>query len=94
MRRRAPAGEVDRAVLEALRNRAEEGMTVFEVRNRVAADIDRIEEALERCKVAGFIEADREGDRLVLYPTDAGLRAVDDAEDAGLVDRLRDRLDL
>ncbi|MFW6448654.1 MAG: DUF6432 family protein [Halobacteriota archaeon] len=94
MPRRAPADDVDRAVLEALRNRAEDGMTVFELRNRVTADIDRIEEALERCKEAGLIEADRDGDRLVLYPTEAGLRAVDEADSDGLVDRLRDRLDL
>lgn len=94
MPRRAPADEVDRAVLEALRNRAEEGMTVFEVRNRVAADIDRLAAALERCKAAGLIETDRDGDRLVLYPTEAGLRAIDDVEADGLVDRLRDRLNL
>ncbi len=82
------------AVLEALRNRAEEGMTIFELRNRVAADIDTIERALERCKQRGLIETDVDGDRLIIRPTDAGIDAVTEASESGLVDRIRDRLDL
>lgn len=86
--------EVDAAVLEALRNRAEEGMTIFELRSRVAADIDRIEGALERCKERGLIETDHDGDRLVITPTDAGVRAVTEDRDRSFVDRIRERLHL
>lgn len=94
MARGPPPSEVDVAVLQALRDRADEGMTIFEVRNRVAADIDRIERALERCKARGLIETDREDDRLVITITDAGVEAVDGATDVSLVDRIRERLHL
>jgi len=42
--------ETEVAVLDALADRREEGMTVFEIRSRVDVDIDRLEDALAELK--------------------------------------------
>jgi len=89
--------EVEVAVLDALVGRAEEGMTVFELRAAVDADIDRIEAALSRLKEDGLITVDREDGRVRVYPHDRVVPDPDAAaehDDAGLVDRLRRRLGL
>lgn len=57
-------------VLDALVDRSEEGMTVFELRSHVDEDIDRIEEALGGLKEAGLIEVEGDGDRTLIYPDD------------------------
>ncbi|MFB6282183.1 MAG: DUF6432 family protein [Haloferacaceae archaeon] len=84
------------AVLDALVDRGEEGMTVLELRSTVEADIDAIESALTALADDDLIDAEREGARLTIYPAD---RVVPDPEDAadpdqGLVDVVRDRLGL
>jgi len=88
---------VDVAVLDALVERAEEGMTVFELRAAVDADIDRIEAALSRLKDDGLITVDREDGRVRLYPHERVVPDPDAAAErdaAGLLDRLRRRLGL
>jgi DNA-binding transcriptional ArsR family regulator len=88
--------ETEVAVLDALVDRAEDGMTVLELRSSVGEDIDTIESALTALTEDGLIDAEREGTRLTIYPAD---RVVPDPADAadpdrGLVDAVRDRLGL
>jgi hypothetical protein len=87
-------GEIEVAVLDALVERGEEGMTVFELRAAVDADIDAIEEALAALKEDSLISVDAEtsGDRVVIVPDE---RVVPDPgdyeEEGGFIDGLRDR---
>ncbi|WP_254537150.1 DUF6432 family protein [Halomarina litorea] len=81
------------AVLDALVERGEEGMTVLELRTRVDAEIDTLESALASLKEEHLIGTRREDGRLVITPAD---RVVPDPEDASeddvsLFDRLRER---
>lgn len=82
------------AVLDALVGRADDGMTVLELRSHVDADIDRIESALTALKDDGLIRVE-EGDGTVwLYPDD---RVVPDpgespGDDPGLFEAVRQAL--
>jgi predicted transcriptional regulator len=78
-------------ILDALADRQEEGMTVFELRTRVDADIDSLEAALADLKDDGLIEADDNGERTVIVPEDGVVGSVDDDE-GSVFDQLRDRL--
>ena len=83
------------AVLDALVERTEEGMTVFELRSDADVDIDDLEAALSDLKAAGLIRVENEDDPMRIYPDD---RVVPDPEavqgegEPSLLDRLRDRL--
>lgn len=83
------------AVLDALVDRGEEGMTVLELRAAVDADIDRIEAALSALKEDALIEAEHDGDRVLIYPDD---RVVPDpgeeTDERSVIDALRDRIGL
>jgi DNA-binding transcriptional ArsR family regulator len=85
--------DVDVAVLDALVDRAGEGMTVFELRSEVDADIDAIEAALSRLKADGLIDVEEAEERTLIYPAD---RVVPDpgeaAEPPSLVEEIRRRL--
>lgn len=81
--------ETQVAVLDALANRNEEGMTVFELRSRVDVGIDDLEGALADLKADGLIEATDEGERTVIIPEDHAIGQYDPDEDASLVDRVR-----
>ncbi len=63
-----PAVEV--RVLDALVDRADEGMTVLELRAVVDSDIDEIEQALSTLKADGLISVDKEGGRVRIRPKD------------------------
>jgi DNA-binding transcriptional ArsR family regulator len=90
-----PAVEVD--ILDALVDRAGEGMTVLELRAAVGTDIDRIESALAALKDDGLIVVDdtdgtvriRPADEVVPDPT-----ADTDPDEPSLLETLRDRLGL
>ncbi len=56
------------AVLDALADRSEEGMTVFELRTRVEADIDGLERALADLKDDDLIDVTDDGDRTLIRP--------------------------
>ena len=86
--------EVEVEVLGALTARADDGMTVFEVRAAVDADIDRLEVALADLKSADLIRTEQEADHVVIYPADRVLADPTDADDSstGIVDSIRDRL--
>jgi DNA-binding transcriptional ArsR family regulator len=86
--------DIDVAVLDALVDRASEGMTVYELRAAVDADIDAIGEALDRLKADDLITAEGDDDRVRIMPAD---RVVPDPgetpdDDRGLLDKIRDRL--
>jgi len=64
------------AVLAALADRPEEGMTVFELRAKVDEDIDAIEDALADLKESGGIEVRKEGGRTVIIPDERALERL------------------
>jgi DNA-binding transcriptional ArsR family regulator len=85
---------VDVAILDALVDRTEEGMTVFELRSHVEADIDDIEAALSRLKEDGLIDVENSDGRTVILPDD---RVVPDEpaefdHQPSIVERVRERL--
>ncbi|MEF8800734.1 MAG: DUF6432 family protein [Halolamina sp.] len=88
--------EVELGVLSALADRAGEGMTVFELRAAVDADIDRLEPALADLKEAGLIEVEREDDRTVLYPADEVVIDPENPpdEEPSVLDIIRERFGL
>ena len=56
------------AVLDALADRQESGMTVFDLRAMVDTDIDTLEEALAELKTDELIEVTEEEGRTVIVP--------------------------
>jgi len=85
--------ETEVAVLDALADRQEEGMPVFELRSQVDADIDALEDALAELKADDLIEATDDGRRTLIFPDEnaVGSAASDEDEDGGVLDQLRDR---
>ena len=85
------------AVLDALVDRTEEGMTVFELRTGVEVDIDELEAALGELKEAELIAVENDDGPMRIYPDE---RVVPESEpgsageDTSLVERLRERLGL
>ncbi|WP_049927798.1 DUF6432 family protein [Halopiger goleimassiliensis] len=81
------------AVLDALVDRAEEGMTVFELRAAVEVEIDDLEGALATLKDDGLIDVESEQGRTVIKPADRVVpdQPTDDDESWSIGDWLRDR---
>ena len=81
------------AVLDALVNRTDDGMTVFELRAAVAAEIDALEDALAQLKDDELIVVDATGGRTVIKPAERVIpdEPVDD-EDESLSDWIRRRI--
>ena len=87
--------EEDVAVLDALVDRRDDGMTVFELRAAVDADIDRVEEALTRLKQDDLITVDQTETTLRVYPHDCVVPDRDGVhDDDGLIDSIRRKLGL
>lgn len=85
--------DVEVRILDALLDRREEGMTVFELRSRVGADIDGIESALETLKADGLIEVDAGRERTVIRPAGAVVPDENPGDEEGsLFERVRRRL--
>lgn len=84
---------VEVAVLDALVDRANGGMTVFELRSHVDASIDDIEAALGSLKADGLVAADEQDGRTVITVDE---RVVPDTgepeQDEGWLDALRRKL--
>ncbi|MFW6384798.1 MAG: DUF6432 family protein [Halodesulfurarchaeum sp.] len=81
------------AVLEALADRYEEGMTVFELRSRVGADIDELERALSDLQEDGLITATVQGDRTLITVEERLLEEeTEGTDERDAVDRILDRL--
>lgn len=85
--------EVEAAVLGALSARADDGMTVFEVRAAVDADIDRLEVALSDLKADDLIRTEQKRDRVIIYPADHIVAdpGEDTNDEPSIVDAIRDR---
>jgi len=84
--------ETEVAVLDALADRREEGMTVFELRSRTEENIDRIEDALAALKADDLIDVEDNGERTVILPGE-DVVGEDVPDEAGsLLDRIRERL--
>ncbi|WP_254839034.1 DUF6432 family protein [Natronomonas marina] len=86
------------AVLDALVERTEEGMTVFELRSDADVDIDDLESALADLKQAGLITVENDDEPMRIYPDD---RVVpdpdtesdgDETDERSLFERVRERL--
>jgi len=87
--------DVEVEILEALVDRAEEGMTVFELRSHVGADIDEIETALSALKRDGLIDVEqgpRSDASALIKPADRVIPAAEDQQRQSTYERLRDRL--
>lgn len=85
-------GDAQVAVLDALVDKQEEGLTVFELRAAVDVSIDEIEAALGELKEAGLIHVDREDGSTRIYPDEQVIPVGDDRDDPSLVDALREKL--
>ena len=86
------------AVLDTLVNRADDGMTVFELRTGVEVDIDELEAALADLKDAGLITVENDDGPMRIYP-DERVVPESDSETATETGRsflrvLRDKLGL
>ena len=87
--------QVEVAVLDALVDRREEGMTVFEIRSHVDASIDDIETALGNLKNDDLICVDKSDRRTLIRPDDRVIpEPGEDAYEGSLVDRIRRKLPL
>ncbi|UPV98798.1 DUF6432 family protein [Halorussus gelatinilyticus] len=87
--------EVEVAVLDALVDRNEDGMTVFEIRSHVDADIDELETALANLKEDGLISASDGDHRTLITPDDRVIPDPDEeVEEPSFVDRIIERLPL
>lgn len=81
------------AVLDALVERPESGMTVFELRAQADVPIDELEAALGSLKADDLITAEKSGDRTVIRPAEAVMPDPEDSSDGpSITDRIRDRL--
>ena len=79
------------AVLDALIERPEGGMTVLELRTRADVGIDELETALGNLKDANLITVEKNGDRTVILP-DESVIPNRETEEPSIIDRVRDRL--
>ncbi len=88
--------ETEVAVLDALVDRTEEGMTVFELRAGVEADIDDIETALAELKDVGLIDVENDDGPMRIYPDDRVVPDLEDEEatETSLIEGLKNRLGL
>ncbi|MDG5820105.1 DUF6432 family protein [Natronococcus sp. A-GB7] len=86
--------ETEVAVLDALVDRADDGMTVFELRAEAEVDIDELEEALATLKEDGLIDVDAETSETVIKPDERVVPEVptDDADEQSIGDWLRERM--
>jgi len=80
------------AILDALADRAEEGMTVFELRTRVDVDIDTLEDALSSLKTDGLIDVSDDEQRTVIVPDEAVVGHPEPDDDEGLLAVIRRHL--
>lgn len=76
------------AVLDALADRGDEGMTIFELRSHVDQDIDTLETALAELKTDDLITVDDGEERTVIIP-DEDVIGPDQPDDDSLFDQLR-----
>jgi len=88
--------DVQVELLDALVDRTEGGMTVFELRAAVEADIDEIEAALAALKEDALISVESADDGLRIFPADRVVPdpAADPGDERTFLDVVRERLGL
>jgi len=86
--------ETEVAVLDALAERGEDGMTVFELRSSVDVDIDHLESALSNLKADDLIEATDEGQQTLIVPDSDVVGPEAEGESISFVEKIRERLSL
>lgn len=87
--------ETEVAVLDALVERSNGGMTVFELRASVDADIDAIEDALESLTTADLVHAEEEDGRTKFTADERVVPSPeDDVPEDSLLDAIRRRIGL
>lgn len=86
--------ETEVAVLDALVDRADDGMTIFALRAAAEVDIDELERALEALKEDDLIVVEPGASETVIKPADRVVPEVptDDEDEQSIGDWLRDRL--
>lgn len=93
-RRYRDRDDVEVDILDALVDRHEVGMTVFELRSRVDVDIETLEPALSNLRADGLITVDYGEDRSVIRPDERVIpEERDHPPDDGvgwLIERLRE----
>jgi len=96
MRAKRPYRDRDQAevaVLDALVERGEEGMTVLELRAATDADIEAIERALPALKRDGLIDVETDGGDTLIRPDDRVVAtSEDDPDDPSFLEWLRQHL--
>lgn len=80
------------AVLDALIERPDGGMTVLELRTRTDVTIDELETALGELKRANLITVEKNGNRTVIRPEESVVPDPDRDEVPSIIERIRDRL--
>jgi predicted transcriptional regulator len=81
------------AVLDALVERPEDGMTVFELRAQADVPIDDLETALGELKSDNLISVEENGGRTVIIPAETVVPDADEPDEGpSVADRIRDRL--
>ena len=86
--------DVEVAVLDALVDRHGDGMTVFELRSHVDADIDEIEDALSALKADDLITAEEQDGRTRLQAADRVIPDGDETSDDSFLDAIRRKIGL
>jgi DNA-binding transcriptional ArsR family regulator len=84
--------DVEVEILDALVDRSEDGMTVFELRSVVGVDIDEIERGLESLKRDDLIDVEENGNRTVIKPDDRIIPEEGIDTEPSLIDSIRERL--
>lgn len=84
--------EVEVAVLDALVERPEAGMTIFELRSRVDHDIETLEPALANLRDDELITVEYDEERSVIRPVEEVLpRSGSNERPVGWLERIRRR---
>ena len=88
--------ETEVAVLDALVDRTEEGMTVFELRAGVEVGIDELETALAELKDADLITVENDDGPMRIYPDDRVVPEFDAEKntETSLIEKLKQRFGL
>lgn len=85
--------EIEVQVLDALVDRNDEGMTIFELRSHAEVSIHDLEAALEALKADGLIDVDNSGSRTVIKADERVLPETGTGtNERSLFEELRERL--
>ncbi|WP_262175272.1 DUF6432 family protein [Haloarcula laminariae] len=81
--------ETEVVVLDALADRHQEGMTVFEIRSRADVTIDQIEDALAALKDDNLIVIEKDEERTLILPEEDVVGPETTDGEVSLFDKIR-----